>query len=359
MFSAVVDSLPGHNGHRTAGHSWLITDHLLPIRVPTVPIKSITFSLPTAAFTLSLANTLFQTGLTSTHLHLEATARPVVIEAAEGLDEKAVEEFANAQEDIKEAWEELGELMKIIGQKTGIASAAELPADTAEIKITPEFLQDGSGNGRIFTQLPIRPLTQPRRIVEGMGNILRTLMNGESERAPASRELEAAVNSYRSDTQGKLDVFARITRQRPEDAAPTEFLLSPGTRIHRVLSGGGGWGAKSGLLSLDPQGEPDVSSFAEMFEARYEGGAPEEQGGIVREGEWVQFFVAEKHVECAERGLRFGAVKQIDELPGSGEKKPKTLEGVFGGASEAGVDIAIGGTKRRMDVPGGVAVVDL
>ncbi|KAI5793182.1 hypothetical protein EDC01DRAFT_88516 [Geopyxis carbonaria] len=362
VFSAAVDSLPGDNGVRTSGHSWLITDHSLPIKLPSSKkIKSLTFSLPTTSFTLPLANTVFQTGNTSQYLHLPSTARPIQIEAADGLSEKEVEEFAHAREDIKETWEELGELMKLVGQKAGLAQVIPVPEDSVEIRIPDDVLKDESGTGRIFTQLPLKALTKPRKITDGMGNILRNVETPEGPQG-ASRELEAAIAEY-TPPEGaeKLHVFARLTAQEPS-SSPTELLLAPGTRIHRLLSGGGGWGNKAGLLSLDPQSESDVSSFARMFEERFNAQDGDEQGvlGIVREGEWVQFFVSEPCTQAPEKGMRFGTVVKVDTIENDTTEKPEQhIDGCFGGASESGVDINVAGRGRRMDVPGGVVVVDV
>jgi hypothetical protein len=343
----------------------LITDHTLPIRVPSVEPKSLTFSLPTTSFTLSLANTVFQNGQTSTLVHLPATVRPTVIEAAVNVEDPEVEEFAHAQQDIQEAWEELGDLMKIVGVKSGLFPHNPVPVDSVEINISEDVLRDGNGSGRIYTRLPLRRLTKPRKVQEAMGNILRALEMPEGTPHGASRELEAGVDKYIQslpDNVGapeRVDVFARLTTQEPSSPNPSELLLSPGTRLHRVLSGGGGWGNKAGLLSLDPQGERDVQVFEQEFEARYDG-TDAAHGGIVKTGEWVQFYVAE-NAPPAERGIQFGAVGKMedtrlveDDIGG----KERTIAGCFGGASEMGVDIGVAGKSRRMDVPGGAVVVD-
>lgn len=61
-----------------------------------------------------------------------------------------------------------------------------------------------------------------------------------------------------------------------------------------IVSGGGGWGAKQGLLSLDPQtslttgDQDDLESFIRSFE---DGHHHSNRGGIVGPGSYVQFFV--------------------------------------------------------------------
>ncbi|KAI5853829.1 hypothetical protein BZA05DRAFT_394858 [Tricharina praecox] len=371
LLSASVDSLPGSkggNGSRVTGYSWLITDHSLPIRLPSSQkLKSLTFSLPNANFTLALANTVFQNGQESTVVHMKATARPKLIEAAVGISDPEVDEFANAQEDIKEAWQELGDLMKMVGVKSGIVIPNPVPSDSVEIQISDEVLKDGPGSasGKMYSQMPLTPLTKPRKITEGMGNILRTLEgpDGDGDEA-ASRELESAVDKYLDslpegvDTPERVDVFARLTTQEPSSDV-TELLFQPGVRLHRVLSGGGGWGSKAGLLSLDPQNERDVSQFAHEFEARFDGDADYVHDGIVQKGQWIQFFIAENGAP-AENGLQFGAVGKIEDVRRvENDGKERTIDGCFGGASECGVDVAIAGKLRRMDVPGGAVIVDV
>lgn len=363
LFAAAVESLPGASGERVNGHSWLVTDHALPIRGPRVsPARFLTFTLPTTSLTLPLANTVFQTGTESTHLHLPATKTAVDIEVSAKLSETEIEEFAHAKEDIREAWEELGELMELVGKKAGIAPVVPVPENSIEIKLSAEVAQPG----RVYTQLPLRMLTPPRKVTAGMGNILRAIesVDGESKSTGASRELEKAFTDYTAslpadDTREKLDVFARLTATKP--APSSELLLAPGARIHRVLSGGGGWGSKAGLLSLDPQGETEVDAFAREFTARFDGtdGGPS-SGMIVQEGEWVQFFVAEKPVPADEKGIRFGCVSKAEYVGTEETGDERVLEGVFGGFAEAGgVDIAVAGKKRRMDVPGGAVVVEV
>jgi len=299
-------------------------------------------------------------------VYLKATARPKVIEAAVGIPGPEVEEFAHAQEDIKEAWQELGDLMKMVGVKSGIVIPNPVPLDSVEIQVSGEVLKDGprNGTGKIYSQMPLTPLTKPRKIAEGMGNILKTLerSNDGTEEA-ASLELESAVDEYLDGqpedvtTPERVDVFARLTTQEPPSDV-TELFLYPGARIHRVLSGGGGWGSKAGLLSLDPQNERDVTQFAHEFEARFDGDADYIHDGIVQKGQWIQFFVAENGAPAG-NGLQFGAVGKIGDtrrIENGGTET--TIEGCFGGASERGVDVGMAGKLRRMDVPGGAVIVE-
>jgi hypothetical protein len=92
----------------------------------------------------------------------------------------------------------------------------------------------------------------------------------------------------------------RQQRQRRTLAA----LLAHGARLHRVLGGGGGWGEKQGLLSLDPHtrysddtssaspfnhvlDNDDGRSSSSLFEQ-----ARRRLGEVARPGDYVQFLTA-------------------------------------------------------------------
>jgi hypothetical protein len=136
--------------------------------------------------------------------------------------------------------------------------------------------------------VPLERLTARKEISMCMGNIISKLV-GTSVPGPisASLELEETIPAFvksRNATNGNLSVFALITpkvrRQsesmerpatppellghhrsvRPEDSTSEKqvtldhirLAISHGAHLHRVTSGGGGWGKKQGLLSLEP-----------------------------------------------------------------------------------------------------------
>jgi hypothetical protein len=354
VFAAAVDSLPGAQPAigSTQGYSWLITSHSIPIKIPptaaagTIPAKSLSFSLRSRKITLPLANTLFHTGSRTTIMYIPAKEDqiPVTIEAAEGVSPKEVEEFAHAQQDIKEAWEELGELMKLVGQRSGIVPPTKGPGKDCVNIILPSthFPADAT----VDAHLPLKQLTFPRRIEAGMGNILKQTSSETNTPQGASGELEKAVLDYISSPSTlslseRLTIFARLTPHSP--TAHENLFTAPGARIHRVLSGGGGWGNKAGLLSLDPQSETQAQGFSNGFESGE---------GIVKVGEYVQFFIAERRGgDDPRRGVVFGCVPKVEELVEQGGKEEEVvIDGLFGGASEEGVWVG----DRKMDVPGGV-----
>ncbi|KAK3337130.1 hypothetical protein B0T19DRAFT_411586 [Cercophora scortea] len=186
--------------------------------------------------------------------------------------------------------------------------------------IVPGKLSAGASS----VAVPLVPVTEARKIVTGLGNILRQV-EIDGKPTPASKELEAVIpmllqaRAKESGEQptGPTGVWALIY---PEHVATSEKLqrvlqlstssssqerkkarevsecisklLAAGCHIRRVLSGGGGWGLKQGLLSLDPQtrystpDQEDVESFIRSFNGEDSG------AGIVTPGSYVQFLVA-------------------------------------------------------------------
>ncbi|KAM3089116.1 hypothetical protein ACMFMG_000733 [Clarireedia jacksonii] len=168
--------------------------------------------------------------------------------------------------------------------------------------------------------IPSVPLTPARRIASGLGNIVRQINFGPGEESsgPASQELETQVTNYMnySKPDTNIGVWALIFRKelvgRPfrggwslsppmstlwknerENARLIGMLIATGAILCRVLSGGGGWGLKQGLLSLDPQ-----VNYENIEEARFNmspGASKQEMqdtalGDLARAGDWIQFF---------------------------------------------------------------------
>ncbi|KLU82054.1 hypothetical protein MAPG_01133 [Magnaporthiopsis poae ATCC 64411] len=174
---------------------------------------------------------------------------------------------------------------------------------------------------------PLFPLTPPRKIIAGLGNIVREVeahgsMDGEENARPASEELETSMHDIIAKRSRRLPGIPVPNRTWalvvPPNSACLDFLvkffgcmvsfkseheaadgfarnfskvLADGGRLHRVLSGGGGWGAKRGLLSLDPEtrysssGAQDLESFIASF------GGEATADGLATPGSYVQFLV--------------------------------------------------------------------
>lgn len=113
---------------------------------------------------------------------------------------------------------------------------------------------------------PLRALTTPRKVIRSMGNVLAEIeIDGQA--APASRELEKAVTDYLGANPARgpepLLVYALIQPGATSSTA-TSDLNKDGSRrssvltrmwkdaiLFKVTGGGGGWGKKQGLLSLE------------------------------------------------------------------------------------------------------------
>lgn len=112
-------------------------------------------------------------------------------------------------------------------------------------------------------------LTKPRLITGSMGNIISEIEVDDHKRVPSSTELEQIVPKYlKKCSQGNPDGTLRILAFiLPRGTPPPHYdgqdkafsprsinrTLRRGGSLHRVTSGGGGWGSKKGLLSLQPE----------------------------------------------------------------------------------------------------------
>ncbi|KFY26361.1 hypothetical protein V493_04131 [Pseudogymnoascus sp. VKM F-4281 (FW-2241)] len=166
-----------------------------------------------------------------------------------------------------------------------------------------------------FTSIPLEPITETRHIASGLGNIVRTLTDASGKEIPASSELEASVVSYLSSRglpEQTVGVWALVFPGEVYESGrgkwakdyPTRVwdAIRHGAGLHRVVSGGGGWGIKAGLLSLDPE------TMFGSGEARYDFSQPgsaldsdAEQtralGQIAKPGSYIQFLIAHQQLD--------------------------------------------------------------
>jgi len=121
------------------------------------------------------------------------------------------------------------------------------------------------------------------------------------------------------------------------------------------VSGGGGWGPKQGLLSLDPQ--KTLNEVEEPRLVSLDGSLEEQQisalGNIAKPGDYIQFFVGNrrKHIS-SEKRLNYGDPKKrsvvigtapstIDDVPSpETSTEIKIRPGHFGCASQSGIYIS-------------------
>ncbi|KAF2503049.1 hypothetical protein BU16DRAFT_555077 [Lophium mytilinum] len=296
--------------------------------------------------------------------------------------------------------------------------------------ISKEHLQHGSfawpdlhnyGLQSASLSVPLTPITIPRRIEAGMGNIIRRIQGENSQSFTASQELEETVPRYfaakniparamkvwalvipknligpvtaeltsrffGSDTAAEdvLDLNAAFQElwknDRPVWNDAVSFAISHGARLHRVLSGGGGWGKKAGLLSLDPEtsyDDPTLTSsdseidMLELFDV--EKSALKE---VAEPGEFIQFFVpgpedigtlkreVSKHLDDPQTFpvyLELGTIPStVDHIPDIEQQSRAPIEriensihvfrGHFGALSEGGMSIVRGDFDGKQEV---------
>lgn len=308
----------------------------------------------------------------------------------------------------------------------GLVQIDEKLCDSHRVKLPQQLGRDEPNT--LASSVPLVPLTSARSVVACMGNIIRRLSGNSGlvaqddtkEAILASHELEQSVTSYHKTRglspravsvwalvipektfTGGLSMATRVLGERnlPElwkaasdhDTDPSQpnllTLLQHGARLHKVLSGGGGWGKKAGLLSLDPdsgygqhppweeitpvqQTEPEYVQGLSPVPAELRhvwGFEPQELPSIVNKGDYIQFYISpsasseEERVRSEApvgtpiqntstvRTVEFGCIPStVDDMP-STQASSTERQGVvqtypnhFGALSETGIAMFFG-----------------
>lgn len=307
-------------------------------------------------------------------------------------------------------------ISRLVRRSTALEVSArnELPSQSAQVSIACHMPLDSRRMEKVNDTicgtklaLPLHPLVPMQSIKTTMGNIISKVSPNRVDRSedpqpgivvPASQEVESAVSRYTDlDCTGGLHfpVWALILpsqmfqRDRSRDfahrllqlwnAAKTEMheagrfhrlpanLIWKGARLHQVLSGGGGWGQKAGLISLAPERDLDRDGQQAHFDPDQDTKASRDAilQSVATEGDQVLFFAAppmppregvsskpapkaqthslpEEHLDSFE----FGTIpSSIDELapttdqqePADGSSKIETFLNHFGVLSEGGM----------------------
>ncbi|KAL4962385.1 uncharacterized protein BDV14DRAFT_178522 [Aspergillus stella-maris] len=257
-------------------------------------------------------------------------------------------------------------------------------------------------------RLPLHPVGERRKVISSMGNILRQIAkhaDGRSdEPMPASSELEKELPRYISEhdiSDQRVSVWALIEKSEESaynNAKHSQSSLAEaiegGATLHRVMSGGGGWGKKQGLLSLDPEmtfGRPSDESMKPLNQvlssgdenSAATGASSSELPEFMQElsslsqaaepGDHVQFFASverpEPRMESSSESSReslqcsFGVVSDADTLSSKSlEHKDLTvLPDYFGALSEKAITYlqpsrgsasGVSESRTKIDVPG-------
>ncbi|KAJ2977483.1 hypothetical protein NUW58_g7800 [Xylaria curta] len=254
---------------------------------------------------------------------------------------------------------------------------------TRHPKTTQRIAEKGDSVNHTLPIIPLLPLTPPRRIVAGLGNIVRQV-EVDGSATPASKELEAIIpkifeeRAQRDPTSSprpigvwcwvipphlveakkfdNLKLFQAGSSQTETEIAMASMelfseLLSSGCRLHKILSGGGGWGLKQGLLSLDPETSfslPGEDDDMEMFIRSFtERNSTEPTSGLATPGSSLLFCVEPQMTSIEAlpsqflraKTLAFGVAPNPDDTP-SRSSHPDAVEitsGHFGVSSAAGI----------------------
>ncbi|KAK0389602.1 hypothetical protein NLU13_3177 [Sarocladium strictum] len=225
---------------------------------------------------------------------------------------------------------------------------------------------------------PLLPVTQPRAVTASFGNIVKGVeVDGAS--VPASTELEEAVEKVFKKIpslaeSGPVGIWALVvpkdvydqvgphpsfdTATNSQDmvdiaARHVEELHARGAKIFQILSGGGGWGAKKGLLSLDPQRTHFAPSEEESL-MRFMGSM--EDSDFAPLGSYIQFCTPLRAMSTAptdssvDEAIVFG-VHDAD-MPSRECGKLVIHQGLFGALSNKGIFTSgPSGQESKLSVP--------
>ncbi|KAL2004308.1 hypothetical protein VTN02DRAFT_3102 [Thermoascus thermophilus] len=256
---------------------------------------------------------------------------------------------------------------------------------------------------RSSLELPLYPVSRRRKVISSMGNILRQVSksaDGESdEPMPASLELEESLPRYLAEhhiVNRRVSVWALVEQSDCSPLTETNNqehvarAIRKGNRLHRVVSGGGGWGKKQGLLSLDPEtnfaeAHGDSLVLDELFRPSGATTAQEEPldlpvledipslSQIAKPGDYIQFFVSvepeyRKNDSSGAMSCHFGVsivreTPQLDAAERGHSKDLAVLPGYFGALSEKAITYSqpvqnAGSTDEggecctKLDIPG-------
>ncbi|KAI1817990.1 hypothetical protein GGS20DRAFT_530464 [Poronia punctata] len=278
-----------------------------------------------------------------------------------------------------------GRRSTLYASRWDVGSQGSLVQNMRNAKITQQIIATGGSINHMSSVLPLLPLTPPRKIIASLGNIIRQV-EVDGSPSPASKELEAIIPQiFEKRAQknpestprpvgvwcwviphsvvdaidfGKLKTFSAFSSESEEDIVSSSMglfsdLLSSGCRLHKILSGGGGWGLKQGLLSLDPETsfslpgrDDDIEMFIRSFEERNDS---EQSGGIATKGSSLLFCMEPQMPYTGEGSIplpaltrhafTFGVAPNAEySSSGNAYSGPvEIIEGHFGASSAAGL----------------------
>ncbi|KAI0408952.1 hypothetical protein F4802DRAFT_604707 [Xylaria palmicola] len=277
-----------------------------------------------------------------------------------------------------------GRRSTLYASKWDIGDGGSMTLEMRHPKTIQRIAGKGGSVNHTSSMIPLLPLTPPRKIVAGLGNIVRQV-EVDGIPAPASKELEAVIPKIfeeraRHDPTSSprpmgvwcwvvpphlmeakkfdsLKLFQAGASQSETDIARGSMeifseLLSSGCRLHKILSGGGGWGLKQGLLSLDPETsfslpgqDDDMEMFIRSFKER---NSAEPTSGLATPGSYLIFCVEPQSKStdslssqflAPTNNFTFGVAPNPEDAPGPGSRAEpvETSSGHFGVSSATGL----------------------
>ena len=254
--------------------------------------------------------------------------------------------------------------------------------------------------------LPLSYLAPPRKIKNIMGNVITKLYSSDGlGEVPASTELETNVSRFleheglepqivavwaliipQALVTGDSDLVknARSKWAKPavtseEKASLVADLVWRGAKLRKVLSGGGGWGQKAGLLSIDPDDAFSGKSAGDDFLAQVMGSDTDRDSNIptvASSGDYIAFFAffdrqssstSDNHSAYQQgqinQSLDFGALPStMDDMPLDiaqteepevGNESVELFQNHFGALSEGGMSLERPqqDIRSKIDVP--------
>ncbi|KAL8672362.1 MAG: hypothetical protein Q9168_003182 [Polycauliona sp. 1 TL-2023] len=183
---------------------------------------------------------------------------------------------------------------------------------------------------------PLVCISRRQRVATSMGNVIRQLhsvdlasesssLEFQSEAEPASKQLEHAVDQWikkPGNERQAVEVWALVRPPTVQDrfyAGNFTNIIKAGGHFHKVLSGGGGWGNRQGLLALDPEVDFDLAPELTMAQDFDNGNLEVEEGKvssqIVNPGDIVEFLVRKRVFESSSTRSRKATRSMIVRCP--------------------------------------------
>ncbi|KAL3456364.1 hypothetical protein BJX64DRAFT_46189 [Aspergillus heterothallicus] len=267
------------------------------------------------------------------------------------------------------------------------------------------------GDIRTSLDLPLYPVGERRKVISSMGNILRQIAkhagSESNEPIPASSELEKELPRYITEhniQDRRVSVWALIETSAESPYSKSNHSQSnlaksiqAGGKLHRVMSGGGGWGKKQGLLSLDPEVSFEKSEgksllalsdvFSESAQGSTNGASTRFEPQMFMEdlstlsqaaepGNYVQFFASIEQDQSpnsqdqvpafSEESIsyHFGVVSDAEALPSQTEPQRdlRVVPSSFGALSESAITYLqpvdeTSESRTKIDIPGSRVVL--